>query len=63
MKNMEPLDIVGYNYLFRRYEHDGKLYPNRVIWGSETLALEIWKSWHEVMRLPHVIGDFTWIII
>ena len=55
-----PLDICGYNYIYKRYETDHKLFPERVIWGSETHALDLYRSWGEVMRLPHVIGDFTW---
>ena len=59
-KFFAPLDIAGYNYLYERYEADHIRYPDRVIWGSETHAIHIWDSWHEVMRLPWVIGDFTW---
>lgn len=56
----ELVDICGYNYIYTRYEQDGKNHPNRIIWGSETHALNIFHSWHEVQRLSHVIGDFTW---
>ncbi len=55
-----PLDMVGYNYLYMRYEKDGNTYPNRVIWGSETHALSLFDSWDAVMKYDHVIGDFTW---
>ena len=57
---MEPLDIVGYNYLYERYEYDHKNYPQRVIWGSETHALNFYRSWQSVMRNSYVVGDFTW---
>ena len=57
---MKPLDIVGYNYLYERYEHDHKNYPRRVIWGSETHALNFYRSWQSVMRNNYVVGDFTW---
>jgi len=57
---MAPLDIVGYNYLYERYEKDHEKYPERVIWGSETHALRFWHSWQAVKRCPHVLGDFTW---
>lgn len=59
-KYMAPLDIVGYNYLYEIYEDDSKVYPDRIIWGSETHALNIYDSWHEVLRLDNVIGDYTW---
>ncbi len=57
---IEPLDIAGYNYLYERYEYDHERYPERVIWGSETHALNIYHSWKKVMDYNYVIGDFTW---
>jgi beta-galactosidase len=54
------LDIAGYNYLYERYEADGKAYPKRVICGTESFPMTIDLLWQEVERLPHVIGDFTW---
>ena len=57
---MAPLDMVGYNYLYGRYRSDHQLYPERVIWGSETQALDFYDSWHAVLENNHVIGDFTW---
>ena len=55
-----PLDVVGYNYMDERYAQDGQLFPNRVICGTESFPMAIDKIWHEVKRLPYVIGDFTW---
>ncbi len=55
-----PLDIVGYNYLYERYEYDHEKFPERVIWGSETHALNIYHSWEKVKKHNYVIGDFTW---
>lgn len=57
---MAALDIVGYNYLYRRYRDDHAIYPERVIWGSETHALDFYDSWREVRENSYVIGDFTW---
>lgn len=54
------LDIAGYNYMTARYELDSKLYPNRVIVGSETYPPEIARNWELVKKCNHVIGDFTW---
>ena len=51
---MEPLNIVGYNYIYERYENDHKNYPQRVIWGSETHALNFYRSWQSVMRNSYV---------
>lgn len=55
-----PLDICGYNYLYSRYESDHELFPDRVIWGSETHAINFYDSWQSVLKNSYVIGDFTW---
>ena len=55
-----PLDICGYNYLYSRYKQDHELFPERVIWGSETHALHFYDSWHTVLECSYAIGDFTW---
>ena len=62
-KFMEPLDIVGYNYMCHCYDRDRELYPNRVVWGSETQVLHFYESWNGVLRNSNVIGDFTWTAI
>lgn len=54
------LDIVGYNYAAETYESDGQLYPNRIVFGSETYAKDLDVNWELVERLPYVIGDFVW---
>ena len=55
-----PLDIVGQNYYFRLYEFDHEMYPDRVMWGSETVVQDFYRSWAKAMELPYVLGDFTW---
>jgi len=54
------VDVAGYNYMAGRYAMDGRLYPRRVICGSESFPPEIARNWRRVKRLAHVIGDFTW---
>ena len=54
------LDVAGYNYSDARYEVDGERMPNRVIVGTETHNTGITKNWPKVLKLAHVIGDFTW---
>ena len=54
------LDIVGYNYMEDLYERDHRMFPERVILGSENFPKEIGFRWPMVERLPYVIGDFTW---
>lgn len=57
------LDVVGYNYMEEKYEADHEMYPDRVILGSENYPKEIGYRWPLVMRLPYVIGDFTWTAV
>lgn len=54
------LDLVGYNYMSGRYVPDGKSYPNRIMYGSETLPPDIDVNWQYVKENPQVLGDFTW---
>jgi hypothetical protein len=43
-----------------RYELDRKLFPHRVIMGSETHPTRIDRLWRLVLDNSHVFGDFTW---
>ena len=52
------VDITGYNYAAARYEIDGKLFPNRILVGSETNPPDLDKNWELVEKLPYVIGGF-----
>ncbi|NTV91148.1 MAG: glycoside hydrolase family 2 protein [Clostridiales bacterium] len=54
------VDIAGYNYMVDRYDNEKKLYPNRVIVGSETCPPDIGRIWGKVKACSNVIGDFTW---
>ncbi len=54
------LDIVGYNYMEDKYPLDHKIYPERVILGSENYPKEIGVHWPMIESTPYVIGDFTW---
>ena len=54
------LDVVGYNYLEGKYEHDHEMFPERVILGSENYPKEIGIHWPMIEKTPWVIGDFTW---
>lgn len=56
----EILDIGGYNYKYDKYESDHLLYPDRIIYGSETFPLFAWENWELVKKHPYVIGDFVW---
>ncbi len=58
--SLDALDIAGYNYASGRYPMEGKLHPNRVIFGSETFPQDIAKNWDMVKKFPYVVGDFMW---
>ncbi|MEN2984206.1 MAG: glycoside hydrolase family 2 TIM barrel-domain containing protein [Dictyoglomaceae bacterium] len=57
------LDIAGYNYKHERYEYDHKVYPSRIICGTETFPYTSFDSWKETLKYPNVIGDFVWTAI
>lgn len=59
-ESFAAVDIAGLNYGDSRYAVDKKLFPNRVICGSETFPTDIAKLWKLVKENGHVIGDFTW---
>ncbi len=63
LRFVEPLDVVGYNYLLSRYEGDGQKYPDRIICGLETFPKDAYDYWDAVERLPYVVGDFVWTSI
>lgn len=46
------VDITGYNYAAARYEIDGKLFPNRILVGSETNPPDLDKNWELVEEMP-----------
>ena len=57
---LDALDIPGYNYASGRYPKEGKLHPDRVLFGSETYPQDIAKNWAMVEKYPYVVGDFMW---
>jgi beta-galactosidase len=54
------LDVCGYNYAANLYESDHKRHPKRVIFASESKAMEAFEYWMAVLDHPWVIGDFVW---
>ena len=52
--------IGGYNYQWKEYESDHKKYPNRIMMGTESVAMEALENWDQVEKHPWVIGDFVW---
>ena len=56
----DALDVCGYNYQEANYRPDHDRVPDRVAYGSESMALDTSRHWASVQRLEHVIGDFVW---
>jgi len=54
------MDVAGYNYGIKRYKHDLKKYPERIILGSETFCSDAYKFWEIAKDNPALIGDFVW---
>lgn len=57
---LNELDICGYNYASGRYPLEGKIHPQRIIYGSETFPQDLAKNWKMVEKYPYLIGDFMW---
>ncbi|MFL5740247.1 MAG: glycoside hydrolase family 2 TIM barrel-domain containing protein [Flavisolibacter sp.] len=57
------LDVGGYNYMWKEYQNDHRLYPNRIMMGTESVPKELWENWMLVESLPYVIGDFVWTAV
>ena len=62
-KAFSTLDVSGYNYRWQEYENDMKLFPGRVIYGSESYPFERAINWDFVEKHPAIIGDFVWTAI
>jgi beta-galactosidase len=56
----EILDIDGYNYQWSKYEGDHKIFPDRIMVGTESIAMEAFENWNMVEKHPYIIGDFIW---
>ncbi len=54
------MDAAGYNYGIKRYKHDIKKYPERVILGSETFCSDAYAFWELAKKNAALIGDFVW---
>lgn len=54
------MDIAGYNYGVKRYKHDLKKYPNRLILGTETFCADARYFYLLAKKNKRIIGDFVW---
>ncbi len=56
----ELMDVCGYNYMLDNIESDHELYPNRIIYTSESYPKDAYYYWKTVEKHPYMIGDFVW---
>lgn len=54
------LDAAGYNYKYGHYQADHEVFPDRIMYGSESFPINAFDFWKEVVDNPYVIGDFVW---
>ncbi|MBK6281920.1 MAG: DUF4982 domain-containing protein [Draconibacterium sp.] len=54
------MDVDSYNYQWRQYEPDHEKFPERIIIGTESIAMEAFENWQQVEKHAYVIGDFVW---
>jgi beta-galactosidase len=54
------LDVCGYNYMESVYVSDHLLYPDRIMYGSESYPNKAYEYWKAVEECPYIIGDFVW---
>lgn len=59
----QNIDVAGYNYMLRKYESDHAVYPERIIYGSESYPKAAHLNWNLVEKHSYVIGDFVWTAI
>ena len=57
------LDVSGYNYQWKEYEKDHSRFPERVMYGSESVPKEAAQNWNLIDKKPYLIGDFVWTAI
>ena len=54
------MDVHSYNYQWKQYEPDHENFPERIMIGTESIAMEAFENWQQVEKHSYVIGDFVW---
>ncbi len=54
------LDVGGYNYTWNKYESDHRLYPERIMVGTESFPTDAYDTWKPVENSSYIVGDFVW---
>ena len=59
----QNLDVAGYNYQWNKYEEDHARFPERIMYGSESVPKEAAQNWNLIDKHPFLIGDFVWTAV
>lgn len=59
----DNIEVGGYNYEWKHYEADHDSFPDRIMYGSESVPNEMAQNWNLVNQHPYIIGDFVWTAI
>ena len=54
------LDIMGCNYLHKRWAQDVEHFMNRILCGTDSCPQDAADLWRLVKKHPSILGDFTW---
>ncbi|WP_395395944.1 sugar-binding domain-containing protein (plasmid) [Novosphingobium sp. BL-8A] len=54
------IDVPGYNYRLADIEREHGSHPERVVYGSETFAREVFDYAGLMERAPYFLGEFLW---
>ncbi len=54
------LDVPGYNYRLEDIEAEQQVYPDRVVYASETFARDLYDYKALSDRAPYFLGEFLW---
>jgi beta-galactosidase/beta-glucuronidase len=55
---VDALDIAGYSYRQPLYDYGHRLYPDKLIMGTENFAQ--WHEWKAIIDRPYIPGIFIW---
>lgn len=59
----DNIEVGGYNYEWRHYEADHDSFPDRIMYGSESVPNEMAQNWNVINQHPYILGDFVWTAI
>jgi beta-galactosidase len=61
--HLDLLTVVGYNYMYEKYERDHEKYPDRVMMATEFMPFNSLVNWQMQEKHSYVIGNFAWVVM